>query len=408
LRTVTKCAWLVGVYLASGAPYGIVNKAARVYLARLGTGPEEIGRITGWALLAYALKFLWAPLLDRVGRRQHWAAGCQMAVALLLFVLAGSGPSALGLLLIALAACSATLDVAADAYSIEMLEPRELGIANGIRVTAYKGGYLLTAGLLVGLADGWGWPGVFRAAGFAMGALSIVTLLLPRVPKGTATGLPLVEPLRRFIARDGLLSFVAVALFILLFKIGDFAMAPMIEPFLVKRGLTNAQIGYFQTTAGVIATVLGAMSGGALTTRWGIFRALWILGLFQALSNLGYAAAAATDSPTLLWSAVVFEPFCGGLGTAAFLAFLMACCGRSHTGTGYALLSALFGLAGSLAAFPSGEWVRAWGYGPYFAFTTLLAAPAFALLPWVRRWTPPEPRVSDPLVRGANPPDPLD
>jgi len=387
VRTGTKCAWLLGVYLASGAPYGIVNKAARVYFARLGFDPGEIGRVTGWALLAYALKFLWAPLLDRYGRRQVWAASCQLAVGLLLVLFASSGPSSLALLLVAIALGSATLDVAADAYSIELLEPRELGIANGLRVTAYKGGYLLTAGLLVGQADAHGWPAVFRCAGIAIGALSVVTLLLPRVPKGPAAGLPLIEPLRRFAARDGLLSFLVVAIFILLFKLGDFAMAPMIEPFLVKRGMSNAAIGYFQTTAGVIATVLGAMSGGALTTRWGIFRALWVLGLFQALSNLGYAAAAATDSPAILWSAVVFEPFCGGLGTAAFLAFLMACCGKSHTGTGYALLSALFGLAGSLAAFPSGTWVKAWGYAPYFAFTTLLALPAFALLPWVKRWT---------------------
>jgi len=390
LRTGTKCAWLAAVYLASGAPYGIVNKAVRVYLARLGVGPEEIGRLTGVALLAYALKFLWAPLLDRVGARRVWAAGCQLGIAALLLALAHAAPAALTptlwALLLAVAFLSATLDVAVDAYSIELLEPRELGIANGVRVTAYKGGFLLTAGMLVGQADRLGWPGVFRATGAGLAALGAVTLLLPRVAKGPAPGPPLVAPLRRFAARRGIPSFALVACFILLFKLGDFAMAPMIEPFLVARGLTNAEIGYVQTTLGVVATVLGAMAGGALTTRWGVFRALWVLGLFQALSNLGFAAAAAAGSRALLWGAVVFEPFCGGLGTAAFLAFLMACCDKEHTATQYALLSALFGLAGSVAAYPSGMFAKAMGYGPYFALTTLFAAPAFALLPEVRRW----------------------
>ncbi len=395
MGTGNKCAWLVAVYLASGAPYGIVNKAIRVYLTRMGVGLPEIGKITGVALLAYALKFLWAPLLDRVGPRKLWAGCCQLGIAALLFALAQAAPAALTpalwTLLLAIAFLSATLDVAVDAYSIEMLEPRELGIGNGVRVTAYKGGYLLTAGLLVGQADALGWAGVFRAAGVGLAALGAVTLLLPRVPKGPAPGLPLVAPLRRFVEREGLLPFLLVALFILLFKLGDFAMAPMIEPFLVARGLTNAEIGYVQTTLGVLATVAGAMAGGALTTRWGIFQALWVLGLLQAFSNLGFAAAATVDSRAVLWGAVVLEPFCGGLGTAAFLAFLMACCERTHTATQYALLSALFGLAGSLAAYPSGNWAEALGYRRYFALTTLFAAPAFALLPVVRRWLPRPP-----------------
>jgi len=161
----------------------------------------------------------------------------------------------------------------------------------------------------------------------------------------------------------------------------------MIESFLVKGArLTDPEIGFVQSTVGVVATVAGTLVGGWITTRRGIFTALWTLGLLQGLSNLGYAAAAHTGDRALLWGAVVLEPYCGGLGTAAFFAFLTSSCERSHAGTQYALLSALFGLANSAAALVSGRLAARLGYAPYFALTTAFALPAFALLPWVRRW----------------------
>jgi len=162
-------------------------------------------------------------------------------------------------------------------------------------------------------------------------------------------------------------------------------MGPMIKPFWVDRGLTPAEIGLISTTLGVVATVLGALAGGAWIARIGIFRGLWILGLFQALSNLGYAGVAQFQlSRGFLYSASVFESFTGGMGTAAFLSFLMNVCDKEHAAVQYALLSALFGFSRSVAGAFSGWGTEHLGYAAYFGLTFLLALPAYALLPFVR------------------------
>jgi PAT family beta-lactamase induction signal transducer AmpG len=192
-------------------------------------------------------------------------------------------------------------------------------------------------------------------------------------------------PLRQFFAHPGFLS---VLCFILLYKLGDMALGPMVRPFWVDRHFSMLQIGAVPGTLGVVTTVLGALLGGSLTKRWGVIRALWLLGIAQAASNLTYATAAAfPPSTTLMYTASVVESFCGGLGTAPFLAFLMSICDKTHAATQYALLSALFAPVGLAAATVSGWAVERLGYTAYFSVTFVLAWPALLLLPWVRRWT---------------------
>jgi PAT family beta-lactamase induction signal transducer AmpG len=162
----------------------------------------------------------------------------------------------------------------------------------------------------------------------------------------------------------------------------------MVRPFWVDRHFSMLQIGAVPGTLGVITTVLGALLGGSLTKRWGVLRALWLLGIAQAASNLTYAAAAAfPPSAPLMYTASIVESFCGGLGTAPFLAFLMSICDKAHAATQYALLSAFFAPVGLLAATASGWAVEQLGYAVYFSVTFFLAWPALLLLPWVRRWT---------------------
>jgi len=177
-----------------------------------------------------------------------------------------------------------------------------------------------------------------------------------------------------------------VILFALLFKLDIAAMEPMTRPFWVDRGFTLEEIGAVLTTGRILATVAGAVLGGILTTRWGIFRALWVLGAVQALSSLGYAgAAAAAPSKPLILGVALFENFAAGLGTAAFVAFLMSVCERRYAATQYAVLSALLALTRSVAGRASGDLAEAFGYAHYFLLTFLLGLPAFGLLPWVRR-----------------------
>jgi PAT family beta-lactamase induction signal transducer AmpG len=190
------------------------------------------------------------------------------------------------------------------------------------------------------------------------------------------------EPLRELLSRRDIW---AVALFALLFKVDIYAMEPMTRPFWVDRGFTLEEIGAILTPGRIIATVSGAVLGGLLTTRVGIFRGLWTLGIVQALSSLGYAAVASVPvSKPLIIGAALFENFAHGLGTAAFLAFLMSVCERRYAATQFAVLSALLALSRTLAGGASGVLAENLGYGPYFFLTFLLALPAFALLPWIK------------------------
>jgi PAT family beta-lactamase induction signal transducer AmpG len=273
-----------------------------------------------------------------------------------------------------------------------------MGPANGLRVTTYRIALIAAGGLLVALAGWLGWKGAFTVAA---GVLAVYAVVSSRAPSlRTVTGLRgsaqtevesvaqrVWTPLNRFLRRPG---FAAVVVFILLFKLGDMSLGPMVRPFWVDRNFSPLQIGVVPGGLGVIFTIIGALLGGALTRRWGIFHALWILGLAQAGSNLTYATAAALPPSTMLmYTASAIESFCGGLGTAPYLAFLMSICDKQYAATQYALLSALFGLTGALSGAVSGFATERFGYATYFTITFFLAFPAYALLPWIRPWTQP-------------------
>lgn len=190
---------------------------------------------------------------------------------------------------------------------------------------------------------------------------------------------------------------IPVIVFVLIFKLGDSSMGFMVKPFWVDAGFTATQIGLVSVNLGLILSIAGGLAGGWFTDRVGIFKALWILGLFQALSNLGYVWAASvlpladSGAPMLpeykiiLYAASAFESFSGGLGTAAFLAFLMAIVNKQHSATEYAILSSVFALSRQLAGYASGFGAHYMGYAPYFLLTFFLAFPAYVLLPWVRK-----------------------
>lgn len=153
------------------------------------------------------------------------------------------------------------------------------------------------------------------------------------------------------------------------------------------------QIGLVPTTFGIILSVAGALVGGAFISRRGVFCGIWALGLLQAVSNLGYALVAWMDLGRFgLYGASVFESFSGGLGTAAFLAFLMNVCQKEHATIQYAFLSSVFSLTGRLIGGISGLGAERFGYGNYFALTFLLALPAYLFLPWMKGWIQVEDR----------------
>jgi PAT family beta-lactamase induction signal transducer AmpG len=179
---------------------------------------------------------------------------------------------------------------------------------------------------------------------------------------------------------------VPVLLFVPLFKLGDSLLGRMVKPFWVDRGYSLKEIGFVSVTLGVVLTIVGALAGGWFVKRFGIFRSLLWLGIAQALPHLGYAAVAQFTLPReTIYAASMLESFAQGLGTAAFLSFLMNLCDKEHAATQYALLSALFALTRDLVGAFSGIGVERMGYPAYFAFTMLLAIPTLALLPLIKR-----------------------
>lgn len=192
---------------------------------------------------------------------------------------------------------------------------------------------------------------------------------------------------------------IPVIVFILIFKLGDASMGFMVKPFWVDAGFTASQIGFVSVNLGLVLSIFGGIIGGWITDRIGIFKSLWILGLFQAFSNLGYAwvanvlpvgsvqqeTALLLQHKILLYSASGIESFTGGLGTAAFLAFLMAIVNKQHSATEYALLSSIFALSRSLAGWASGFGAEYMGYSKYFLLTFFLSFPAYLFLPWASK-----------------------
>jgi PAT family beta-lactamase induction signal transducer AmpG len=237
------------------------------------------------------------------------------------------------------------------------------------------------------------------AWGIALAVFVVITLInAARHTSATATpdaaqhG-PMFGALMDLLKRPGIAPVLA---FILIFKLADASMGFMVKPFWVDSGFSATEIGLVSVNIGLALSIAGGVAGGWYTDRKGIYRALWVLGLFQAVSNLGYALAAAIIPPAavgstllfehraLLYAASAIESFTGGLGTAAFLAFLMAIVDKQRAATEYALLSSVFALSRSFAGWASGFGAEAMGYSGYFFLTFFLAFPAYFLLPWVK------------------------
>ena len=387
MSTPQKLRWIALLYFAQGFPFGLVMDNLPLYFRAHGVSLAAIGMLSVLGL-PWSLKVFWAPLVDRFGEHRQWIRTALLVVAVATVAIPLADPAApdafLWTVLIILTIAAATQDIAIDAYTIGLLEPGEEGVANGVRVSAYRAALIVGGGALVILAGWVGWPPVFWAAAAILIVLAIVAARLPVITIARQPARVWARAFVRWLARPGA---APVLLFVLVYKLGDASMGPMVKPFWLDRGLSVQEVGVVSTTLGIAMTVLGALAGGAFTSRFGIFRGLWTLGLLQALSNLGYAAVAAENAGrAAIYTASLLESFTGGLGTAAFLAFLMHICEREQAATQYALLSALFGFTRSVAGGVSGFAAARFGYAAFFAFTFLLAFPAYALLPWVRRW----------------------
>jgi PAT family beta-lactamase induction signal transducer AmpG len=383
------------LYFIQGAPAALLWEVLPVYFRINGVSLRAIGGLR-LLELPYSLKVFWSPLVHRYGDRRWWIAGCMLGIAGVLFTLPGVDVASVGwivlLLILALTTLSATQDVAIDSYSVALVRREEEGAANGVRASAYRVALVLVGGGLVFLAARAQWNTLFILAGAIFVILGAAALSVPRlqVPQQART-----HWLQGFWQWAGTWHIIPLVLFVLTYKLGEFAIGPMVKPFWVDYGKNiwpsqeelMFQIGLFPTSFGIVLSVVGALMGGAFITRYGIFHGVWFLGLLQAVSNLGYAFVQWLDLGRYgLYGASMFESLSGGLGTAAFLAFLMNVCQKEHATVQYAFLSSVFSLTGRLIGAISGLGAERYGYGSYFALTFFLSMPAYLLLPWVRHW----------------------
>jgi PAT family beta-lactamase induction signal transducer AmpG len=382
----TRLAWIASLAFASGFPFGLINETVPIYLRTHGADRVEIGQLNRLSL-PWSLKWLWAPLVDRHGTRRQWIAACLAGLAALTFALGTLQGSRIGIglwvVLVLIVLLSATQDVAIDAYTIQSTTTRELGVANSVRITLYRIGMLTAGGLLIWLAGRIGWSESFSFGAALLAGLAVCAFLLPTVDRGSEKAHSLWEPLKELLSRRGIAT---VIVFALIFKLDIAALEPMMRPFWVDRGLSLEAIGAVVASGRLVATIAGAAAGGLFTTRYGIFTALWVLGLIQAFSALVYwATAAYASSNSLVVLAAYFESFAAGLGTSAYLAFLMSICEKRYAATQFAVLSALLAVTRWIAGEFSGGLAERLGYANYFMVTFFLGLPAFLLIPRLRQ-----------------------
>lgn len=378
---------------ASGLPLALTGGTLQAWATLDGVSLQSIGFLTLIGS-AYTLKFLWAPLVDRysfpfLGRRRSWILLTQLALAACIAAMGlyspGTSMLPLAALAVLVAFLSATQDIAFDAYSTDVLRSEERAAGAAIKVLGYRLAMIVSGGLALVLADQWlGWHNTYFLMGAFMAVCALATLMAPKpevvaaAPRSLAVAV--VEPLGEFFRRRGALTLL---LLIVLYKLGDAFAGALSTTFLLRgAGFTGTEVGAVNKVFGLAATIFGALAGGTLMARMGLYRSLMMFGLLQAVSNFGYWLLAVT--PPHLYSmaaVVVLENLCGGLGTAAFVALLMALCKQEFSATQFALLSALSAvgrtyLAGPLTP-PLVEWL---GWPGFFVVTVFIALPGLWLL----------------------------
>ena len=376
------------VYVIEGFPMGMYTHVFGVYFRRQEVELATIGLLGGLSI-AWSAKVLWSPLVDRFGGRLDWIRGALIAMAIALGAIAVAEPNPIGLgLWCALAlycAASATQDVAIDAYTIGLVDRGEEGPANSMRIGAYRIGLIAAGSGLLFLPRHVGWTATFLTGAVLTLVMAVSLRAAPAILLPPPDERRPLASLRTWLGRPGVTAMLG---FVLLYRIGDKAMGPMLSPFWVDRGFSDEEIAVFSTFVGALSTIAGAGLGGALVSRVGIAGALWGAGALALASNLGYAAAAfwPESGHAGVYGASIVESFTSGLVGAAFLSYLMRICEKEHAAVQYALLTAVYALAGSVLAGTSG-WLTEWlGYAGYFALTAGVALPAFAFLPRASRW----------------------
>lgn len=395
---------------ASGLPLMLTVSTLTFWLAEAKVDKGAIG-LFALAGLPYTWKFLWSPVLDRVplppfttllGRRRGWLLFVQILLALAILALGSADPARdLGRMAAAAAAVaflSASQDIVIDAYRVELLEERQQGAGAAVVVIGYRLAMLLSGAgaLLVAEYAGWFWAYAAMAACLSLGMATV--LLAPEPAAAAATAArggdgpgawlreAVVEPFADFFRRNGAATALLILLFVMLYKLGDALLGTMTNPFYVELGFTKPEVAAIVKGYGLVATLAGGLLGGLVVNRRGVIRGLWICGLVQMASNLVFVLQAWVGRDLgLLAVTISVENLAGGMGTAAFVAYLSSLCNLSYTATQYALLSSFMAQARTTLSAGGGFLAASTSWVGFFLLTTVAALPGLLMLWWLQR-----------------------
>lgn len=344
----------------------------------------------------YSFKFLWAPLLDRyvppfLGRRRGWMLITQLLLIASFCALGStdpvSSPWLTALFAVCVAFCSASQDIVLDAHRREILREDELGLGSALFVNGYRIGMIVAGAVALAMAERIHWPEVYFFLGGCM-LVGIVTTLLCEEPANITPPRTLqhavVEPFQEFFRRKEAFDLL---IFIVLYKLGEMLASSMTMPFMLGIGFSKIEIAETAKAFGLVATILGGLSGGIVMLRLGVNRSLWMFGVLQAVGIFGFSLLAVVGHDMWLLAGVVaFENFTSGMATTAFLAFLAKLCNKQYSATQYALLSSFMSLPGIYLGAVSGLLAAQFGWFNYFVFCACVTVPGILLLTKVAPW----------------------
>lgn len=383
----------------SGLPFFVLIQLVPAWLHQGGVSLTEIG-FFALVLMPFNWKFLWAPFLDRwelplLGRRRGWLLLFQVcllvSIGLLGWFQPGSQTASIAWCALLVAFFSASQDVVVDAYRREILSDAELGLGSSIHVQAYRLAGLVPGSLSLILADHLPWHSVFWiTSGFMLvGIAMTVVVAEPDTKRPPALGLydSVVAPFKEYLQRKGWGALLLVIAFMFLYKLGDNMATALSTPFYLDLGFTMTEIGLVAKNAALWPAVVGGLLGGVLMLKLGINRALWVFGVVQVISILGFAVLAISGAQLWLLALVIAFEYLGvGLGTAAFTAFIARETSKTYAATQFALFTALAAVPRTFANASTGWIVEQTDWATFFYLCALLALPGMLLLRWVAPW----------------------
>ncbi len=380
--------------LASGLPYNLTDSTLQAWLKTAGVSNTDIGLLSLIGL-AYTLKPLWAPLLDRyslpwLGRRRGWIFLFQVALTAALVWLAFHGPEG-GLVPFAaaalvIAALSASQDIVIDAYRTDAARSSERGPAATAANLGYRtASYFALAGALL-IADYTSWRVTYLVMAGVMLAFTAATVWAPEpeaapVPPRTLRD-AVVGPLKQLLGADGTLVLIVA---LVLYKVGDAFALKLFTPFLMDVGFSLTEIALATKTVMLAANIAGAIVGGLWIVKLGLLRGLLLFGALQAVTNLLYMGVSiAGHDMTVMVAAVALDNFFGAMGNTALVVFVMALCDKRFSAFQYALLSALAVLPRNVLGWPAGVLADEIGWTSFYLITFFTALPGLFMMWWLR------------------------